>query len=414
MPKQLKDILNGVKSSKIVPGSTGSDPGVDYAPKAPNEQEFVKKHKIEKHENRVGNDDELYNASKIKHSIANEPSHGYKKPDDKAVNEGKKLENREKMINDLQKNGYSAEWDLLSTSKLHNHWQKTLLHPALRQKNKTIKTTKEELEQVDEEDKNKHKSFEAWGEYGPTAADKLEIPHIKAKDHEEAHRKAVSHFKIRSSPYWKRMGKHNVYVREIPHPKKTNEEIGEELEQVDEAARGEIFKKQASKAKKEGDIRSFHYNMYKYHAHKSDVASFNHGLRSKEAKTHENKANDHRERYKSFQEEYENFNSGAEHGTGSAEQIAETHKVGDKVKIVKGEGKGIEGHIGEIRHGLFKSARKEYTIYHGQNNATRAAKEQIRKIKEQTAPYDGSIGMSGAPRDTVPSFSADVNTGRVV
>ena len=90
MPKLLKDILNGVKKSKIVPGSTGSDPGVDYAPKAPNEQEFVKKHEREKHEDRVGNGDDLFQATNIKHSQASDPKHGYKKPQDKNVNEEKK------------------------------------------------------------------------------------------------------------------------------------------------------------------------------------------------------------------------------------------------------------------------------------------------------------------------------------
>jgi hypothetical protein len=90
MPKLLKDILDGVKKSKIVPGSTGSDPGVDYAPKAPNEQEFVKKHKREKHEDRVGNGDDIYQATNIKHSQNDEPKHGYKKPEDKNVNEAAK------------------------------------------------------------------------------------------------------------------------------------------------------------------------------------------------------------------------------------------------------------------------------------------------------------------------------------
>jgi hypothetical protein len=90
MAKTLKDILNGVKASKVVPGSTGKDPGVDYAPKAPNEQEFVKLHKTEKHSDRVGNTDELYQATNIKHSQVNDPKHGYKKPEDKSVNEAAK------------------------------------------------------------------------------------------------------------------------------------------------------------------------------------------------------------------------------------------------------------------------------------------------------------------------------------
>lgn len=91
MPKSLKDILAGVKSSKIVPGSTGSDPGVDYAPKARDEQEFVKKHSREKHSDRVGNGDDIYQATNVKHSQAGEPAHGHRSPKDKAVYEAKKV-----------------------------------------------------------------------------------------------------------------------------------------------------------------------------------------------------------------------------------------------------------------------------------------------------------------------------------
>jgi len=92
MTKSLKDILNGIKASKVVPGSTGSDPGVDYAPKAPDEQEFVKKHTTEKHADRVGNGDDIYQATNIKNSLSKpgEERHGRKKPSDKAVYEAAK------------------------------------------------------------------------------------------------------------------------------------------------------------------------------------------------------------------------------------------------------------------------------------------------------------------------------------
>ncbi len=60
MAKSLKDILAGVKSSKVRAGSTGTQPGVDYDPKAPAEQDFVAKHKTEVHADRVGNGDDVY------------------------------------------------------------------------------------------------------------------------------------------------------------------------------------------------------------------------------------------------------------------------------------------------------------------------------------------------------------------
>jgi hypothetical protein len=81
MAKKLEDILKGVKSSKVVPGSLGTDPGVDYAPKAPASQDFVKKHATEKHASRSGNKEDIFAATNIKPAIEDEkkePRHGYK------------------------------------------------------------------------------------------------------------------------------------------------------------------------------------------------------------------------------------------------------------------------------------------------------------------------------------------------
>lgn len=82
MAKPLKDILAGVKKSKVVPGSTGKDPGVDYAPKAKAEQDFVAQHSTEKHEDRVGNGDDVYKGT-TKYALDKEDKHGHKKPVDK-------------------------------------------------------------------------------------------------------------------------------------------------------------------------------------------------------------------------------------------------------------------------------------------------------------------------------------------
>ena len=66
MSKHLSDILKGVKSSTVEPGSTGKDAAVDYKPKSKAEQDFVAKHKTEKHANRVGNGPDVFNGAKIK------------------------------------------------------------------------------------------------------------------------------------------------------------------------------------------------------------------------------------------------------------------------------------------------------------------------------------------------------------
>jgi hypothetical protein len=455
MPKALKDILNGVKSSKVVPGSTGSDPGVDYAPKAPNEQQFVKKHKIEKHEDRVGNGDDVYQASNVKHSQVGEPNHGYKKPEDKNINEARAPEVKK-------------------------------MHPAIHQ------LTKITYRFPGEEPQFKHKDG-SKSDVGTSEAAWFLMVHKHLKNKKEKENFADQ---LHASSKSMKSAIGDVFARRYK-PKKTNEEI-----ELDEAARGEIFKKQASASKKEGDMRSFHYNMYKYHAHKSDVASSNYGLRSKQAKTHDNKATDHREKYKSFQEDveqinmteagtscpvhemtdcskpknlreiaknpyaigmaaamkqtgdkpplkkstitkahdiaksvkedYEGFNSGAEHGAGSTEQMQEAlsfpifgESDDESAEMAKTQLRALANKALHLAMQLnddqvvepwvqskiavakdYVTAVHDYMLY--------GDHESKSKENEQTAPYDGGIDMTGAPRNTYPSFSADVNTGRVV
>ena len=79
--KSLKDILSGIKSSKMVPGSTGTNPGVDYEPIQKDQQDLVKLHKTEKHADRVGNGDEDLPDYKL------DSKHGHKKPNDQKVYE---------------------------------------------------------------------------------------------------------------------------------------------------------------------------------------------------------------------------------------------------------------------------------------------------------------------------------------
>jgi hypothetical protein len=92
MPKQLKDILQGVKSSKKGPLSIGKDPGVDYKPKAGDEDKFVAKHEIEDHRDRVGNEPNAGAKTKYDLNFSAEKRHGHKKGDDKKVYEAKKAE----------------------------------------------------------------------------------------------------------------------------------------------------------------------------------------------------------------------------------------------------------------------------------------------------------------------------------
>jgi ribosomal protein L24 len=70
--------------------------------------------------------------------------------------------------------------------------------------------------------------------------------------------------------------------------------------------------------------------------------------------------------------------------------LIESHKVGDKVTILKGSEKGKEGRIGEIRKGLYKGAPKTFTVDYDHHETTGARKsiqvkaKHIQKIKEDT------------------------------
>lgn len=80
MPKNLSDILKGVKKSTTNPLTTGDNPGVDYADKMKDGRDFVAQHSVEKHEDRVGNGDDVYKGSTKK---AKMERHGHEpKPKD--------------------------------------------------------------------------------------------------------------------------------------------------------------------------------------------------------------------------------------------------------------------------------------------------------------------------------------------
>ena len=75
--------------------------------------------------------------------------------------------------------------------------------------------------------------------------------------------------------------------------------------------------------------------------------------------------------------------------------LEEAHKINDKVEIIKGSSKGTTGHIGEIRHGLYKGAPKTYTVYHGEHGAIQVSKEHIRKLKEDISIDEASRAETG-------------------
>ena len=114
MAKSLNDVLKGVNKSKVVPGSTGDDPGVDYAGKMKDERDFVAQHKVEKHEDRVGNGDDVYNASKVKK--AKMERHGHD-PDPKARTVYKQANEAK----DPREYGYEGEMAISQIKSIMNH-----------------------------------------------------------------------------------------------------------------------------------------------------------------------------------------------------------------------------------------------------------------------------------------------------
>lgn len=334
MAKQLKDILNGVKASKVVPGSTGSDPGVDYAPKAPNEQEFVKKHSTEKHEDRVGNGDDVYQASNIKHSMEKpgEERHGHKTPKDKKVYEATKCNMTEegtacpvhemadcskpkKTLKEIAKNPYAI--GMAAAMK------KTGDKPPLKKSTITKahdiakSVAKEEVEQVDEVSKDTLQRY-------MHAAKSERMDPEKGKQRRAGMDLALK--KVLGSDHLGRKPK----VKAAGQSKK---ELGESLAVP---LLGGVDDESAEMAKTQ--LRALANKAMHLALQLSD------------------------------------------------DQIVEPW-VQSKIALAKD----------------YVTTVHDYMLY-GDNNSK----------KEQAAPYDGGIDMSGAPRNTLPSFSADVNTGRVV
>lgn len=90
MAKPLRDILKGVKSSTVEKGSPTETPPVGMGPKEKDGKDFVAKHEVEKHADRVGNKPDNSTMKKY------DKKHGYKKGEDEEVyEEVEEVEERE-------------------------------------------------------------------------------------------------------------------------------------------------------------------------------------------------------------------------------------------------------------------------------------------------------------------------------
>jgi hypothetical protein len=434
MAKQLKDILAGVKSSKIVPGSTGSDPGVDYAPKAPNEQKFVKKHSTEKHADRVGNGDDVYQATNVKHSQVADVKHGYKKPEDKKVNEAK-----EQAKCNMTEAGTSCpvhEMADCSKSKTLKEviTKKTPAGEVIKDFQKSdnpkfagksqekrkqmalaayyAKQRNEEVESVDEA--GSKQGYQSWPgtkkkAFFTNKAMSDETAKWKArKDKERAEREAAA--------------------------KQRNEEVELDEDTMSVRDANKLQDKHASAAqhaRKAGDKKAYNAHMQHAASIEDKVIQSRSGstIAGKSLKAKSEKL--FKDHPYGIKEETEGFNSGAEHGIGSAETIKEDLAM---PLLGGGDDESAEMAKTQLRALANKALHLAMQLSDDQvvepwvQSKIAVAKDHVTAVHdymvygdhskdkedEQTAPYDGSIDMSGSPRDTFPNFSVDVNTGRNV
>jgi len=513
MAKTLKDILNGVKASKVVPGSTGKDPGVDYEPKAPNEQEFVKLHKTEKHSDRVGNTDELYQATNIKPALAKETKHGRKNiKDSESVNEAKKVGDEVDVSPSKNNPDFKSKATVkfvgkgYSVAKDKSGKQYTIKHEAneAAKCNMTEEGTYCPVHEMASCSKSKKTLKEVLTKN--TSAGDIIHDFRKSKDPK---------FAGKSGEERQRMALGAYYSMHREKSKKTNEEV-EHLDEVNHREYGAKGKMHPDMAK--GMDVGMHTDFYQHGTGDKGygMVTKNDGktvhVRSKArtgtlGKTHKFTVTPH------LGEEIEGFNSGALHGVGSTEieQIDEISKelydrhpeiftrvihknkfIGAVIKHRDGSAesrrfktpKSIEspptGTTMVMKHKskdeavnhLMKKAKEQLgedlavPLLGGSDGDESAemAKTQLRALAnkalhlamqlgdeqiiepwvqakiavakdhvsavhdymvygdhskdkeedEQTAPVDGGIDMTGAPRNTFPNYSVDVNTGRNV
>ena len=158
--------------------------------------------------------------------------------------------------------------------------------------------------------------------------------------------------------------------------------MGESVEQIEEASRtetGELFKSLVDRAHTSSEDGN--HSQAKRHLANAQTARY--GI------THQHMAK-HKASFDKYKELKHAYTNSDEHVREETE-LEEAHKIHDKVEIIKGSAKGTRGHIGEIRHGAFKGAPKQYTVYHGEHDATQVSKEHIRAIKESDEAWAASL-----------------------
>jgi hypothetical protein len=139
MPKNLSDILKGVNKSTTKPLTTGDNPGVDYADKMKDGRDFVAQHSVEKHEDRVGNGDDVYKGSTKK---AKMERHGHEpKPKDIQVyNKTQQVASVKEEAEELEElKGYQGKKGQKLLHQVHNRASKRLSNAADKKDVETVR-----------------------------------------------------------------------------------------------------------------------------------------------------------------------------------------------------------------------------------------------------------------------------------
>lgn len=89
--KRYSDALSGKRSSTVNALTTGDNPGVDYADKMKDSRDFIAQHSVEKFDDRVGNGDDVYNASKVQKAKMDRHGHEPKPKDIKVYKKNQQV-----------------------------------------------------------------------------------------------------------------------------------------------------------------------------------------------------------------------------------------------------------------------------------------------------------------------------------
>lgn len=373
MAKPLNDILRGVKASKVVPGSTGKDPGVDYAPKAKGEQDFVAKHKTEKHEDRVGNKDDVYKGNtKYVLDRASENRHGYKEGEAEKVYESLE-EATAKQVNDRMDSFMAAKKAEKAGDKKAQYSHMADYHSKYAAHSKTSSDVEHHKAQADKY-RSAAKAFEEETKCNMTEAGKYCPVHEMA----DCTKKPLSEVAKEKHFFHVHLPADDVRLHKMVDDN-TSEPIGAKP------------KSHKLKITVPGDRNTATNKAAKYVA--------------------KNYGTDVKFTYAGKISESLAFPLLGSRDDDESAEMAKT-----QLRALANKALALAMHLNDDQ---IVEPWVQAKIAVAKDNVTAVHDYMIygdhdKPEDEQTAPYDGGVDMSGAPRNTYPNFSADVNTGRNV